>query len=264
MSRRKKKKTRFCESCNAIIGGNAVYCEYCGARLDIGPPSDKPTAADGAADRVEATIEQFESQDSRKLSRQLVQGHLNLARRIHREASSLLDEGNAAERQLGVLAGSRVNVARTQAVQEVLEDLELIGDRWEELQHEYNRESEKLDDDFGDRFAELEMDMALPTDLEESVRVEVTRLTDAFALLGDRVRVLGDRGNDLLEGLDGRWFGDAARRRIGVGEVFLWLAAAIAAAAVVHLKGGGVTTAALAGAPAIVGLIIVTVAKSRR
>ena len=227
--------TRFCVGCNAVVNIQAVYCEFCGAKLSA------PTAVERAEPRLDdplpdddltRDLAEFDSRESRQLARELVAKHHDLLRRTRKSADDLEGQVVEAGRALDVFTRRGASPERSQAIQEVLEDLEEVGDLWEALQHDYNRESEELDDEYSDRFAEVELDVSVNAELEAELEDELRGVATVFESISNLLREHGSRGQELLARSSGRFFGSdpAPSRSTGMVWILLVVATVISVA----------------------------------
>lgn len=276
MSKRKRKGLgsgghRSCPECGAQVAASARFCEHCGFRLEAAsaPRTSAPVVTTPEPEPVDPAVyaREFEARESQQLATELYEAHAQLLRQYRKLAKALSADVDKIEQRLGQLASAPVTSERTEALQAVLEDLEGCGDRWEELQLDYNRSSEELDEDYADRCAEIEVDIELPEDLQTAMTREMTVTTATFDRIGERVQSLGRVGNGLLGGASGRWFGGSAvASSAGMGLWWLLAASLVATAAALHfVEGAPSRTIGIAvAAPALVFSLVLILALKRR
>lgn len=272
MPKRKKKADeapgrRPCLGCGESVAASARFCEYCGQRLEEARgEATTPAPAHVPAPETDATAwaEEFDARESQKLARDLYEAHARLLKDYRKRVKKLSQDVDGCEQTLGGLASAAVTQARTDSIQSVLETLETCGDRWEELQLDYNRASEELDEEYTDRCAEIEVDIELPDELQTAMSREMKVTAGAFDRLGERIHTLGNEGNGLLGGASGRWFGDA-RSEGGAGVVLLWGLAILASALALHfVEAASPRTIGVAvAAPTLVFILALTSRRSR-
>ena len=232
------KKRRECPRCQARVGARAAFCDQCGspvatpatavaaATMPSTASAARPSALpDEDDDRTAAFLAEFDSRPEQKLAHELFEAHLELLRNYRKRTKELAHEIDRTEQELGKQTAAPISAARTQAIQAVLESLERLGDRWEDLQLSYNRDSEGLEEEYLDRFAELELDVELPEELEGKMVREVEVVSRTLDRLEERIRSLGTLGNGLIARAEGRWFASAPTRGGRWFELLLWGAA---------------------------------------
>ncbi len=205
---------RLCSSCQQFVSRVAVFCEHCGARLDLAGPAHPPSE-----DSPEATstdfVSEFEGRETRRLIAEMFSRHLELLKDYRKRLRLLERQTDDIERRLAARSEEPHSVERSARIQGDLEALEGIGDHWEELQLSYNQESEALDEEFLDRFAELELDVDLPEDLRERIDKELTVMNQMLDRTSERLTSLGALGNGLLARAAGKWVGGQAAGSVG-------------------------------------------------
>lgn len=218
-------RVKVCPSCLAVVGYEARFCEACGKPLaeKIEIPSAPPEKGDAAA--VVRHVAEFESRDASKLARELYKRHLALISQVRAKVGRLGQETSEIGDRMRLIGSRRFSAERTHDLQEALEDLEAVGDRWEDIQHEFNKESEELDDEILDRAAELELDVELPPQLRLRVGEELESLTTDMQALSDSLVRLGTAGQRMLQAPTGQYFGAASG---GANPLVFWILASAA------------------------------------
>lgn len=250
---------KFCPSCNSAVNAHAVFCEYCGSRLggfaskkDSVPKPEPAPEPDATTKHRQA----FDSRASQKLAHRLHREHVALAREFRSRAAAMLEEATGYGDAIAELEMEAVGPERTRRVQGVLEELERVGDSWEDLQFEYNKRSEELDDEFSDRRAELEVDVDLPPQMQNEIVEEVSELVSLFDHVGKTIATHGDHGNAVIGGAQGRWFGAAKAPAGGAGDLVIWMLGVVGAVAVLVWFGVAYETVALGVAPVLLARIL--------
>jgi hypothetical protein len=176
-----EERARFCDSCNAVIGWYASYCDECGMRLGETVTESAPTGA--PAERTSPSLE-----------RDLFQAHLRLIHRFREQSENLKKECRRVER---VIKTVEVDPKRPENVRKLVGMAERLLDLehdWEDLQHQYNRQSESLEEDFLARGSELSADLELAPEhqlaVEEEVRLFAVSLEEAETDLRETGRFL--------------------------------------------------------------------------
>lgn len=259
---------RPCPSCAELVAVDARYCEHCGHRLEEQTAEQVRARVEAAPDPepsdARVWAEEFDARESQQLARDLYEAHAKLLRHYRKQVKRLERDVSECEQELGGLASGAVTEARTASIQSVLERLEGCGDRWEELQLEYNRASEELDEEYSDRCAEIEVDIELPDDLQTAMSREMLVTTKTFDRLGERIHSLGRVGNGLLAGATGRWFGASGGAGGGGFAVVAGLGVLATGALLHFIEGAEPRTIGVAvAAPAMV-FVIALISRSAR
>lgn len=172
-----EERVRFCDSCNAVIGWYASYCEECGLAVAEEDRGD----AQGSEDQVT------------QVQRDLYKAHVRLAHRFHERAAHLNKQvvwlRKAVDREEG-RPGSSESEQRLLLLAEKLLDLE---EEWEEVQRAYNKGSETIEEEFLERIDELEADLELPPDLQHAVNEEVVGLVRLMEEIEKLINEIGRR-----------------------------------------------------------------------
>ncbi len=197
---------RLCSSCQQFVSRVAVFCEHCGARLDLMPPSP-PSGEEFPEPATPDFVSEFEGRETRRMIAEMFNRHLALLKDYRKRLRQLERHTDEIERRLANRTGEPHSLERSERIQSDLEALEAIGDHWEELQLSYNQESEALDEEFLDRFAELELDVDLPEDLRDRIDKELTVMNQMLDRTSERLTSLGALGNGLIARAAGKWVG---------------------------------------------------------
>ncbi|MEZ6195271.1 MAG: hypothetical protein R3F20_06050 [Planctomycetota bacterium] len=235
-----------CRGCGATTPEDARFCPGCGQRIEVAVAAPAPAPRETTA----SFAEEFDDRDAQKIARELFQAHVDLLRNyrgkirgLDRRADALAETMNGLEKEAPD-AGSN---ARAQALLEELEDL---GDGWDDVQQSYNADSETLDEEFMDRMSELELDVELPERLQAKILEEHGAMNEELEALAGRLRALGDRGGAVIARASGRWRTPATSG--GRGAATLLTAAGLAAGALVFALGAGGRAALAAAGPALI------------
>jgi hypothetical protein len=206
---------KVCPECHAVVQARARFCEACGHRLEAPAPAAEAIAAEPASERqrVAGHVEAYESRATQSLVRELYKRHVSLIRTTERRTGELATEIDRVGGELQREADNAPSAERSVTIQALLEELEEVGDRGDEIQHEFNNQSESLDEEFLDRAAELEVDVELPPELREGIQAELARLREEMAALEARIAVVGEQGQRLLREPQGRWFSLGRQRQ---------------------------------------------------
>ncbi len=197
----------------------------------------RPDESEAVTSRTEEYAAEFEERESQQLSRELFQAHADLLRTKRNESKLQLKRAEQTFARFDDLEEEILSPATTRAVQDLLLEVEDIGDRWEDVQHNYNNESEALDEEFMDRFNELEIDVDLPEVLQAKITEELEAFASDLEALGAAIKVAASRGEGLLSRSEGRWYqGGAPALPPWVDGAALVVAAAIACAVARHLE----------------------------
>jgi hypothetical protein len=155
----------------------------------------------------------------------MLSAHLDLITQTTKRARELERDFDTAAKALSRLVERPPNPERTAELEELVEKLESYADNWEDLQRSHNDSLEGLDEDFLDRFAEIELDVELPPKQQEQFD---TRMNDLLSLL-DRLEVqISEQGALAMRELSraGSRFGSMAERA-GAGWFFFLLFAGL-------------------------------------
>lgn len=194
--------TDVCAACGGATPPGAVFCPSCGNRLVT---AAAPAAVAPAAPPPADFAAEFDARDSQTLSREMYARHLELLRRYRGRLRDLERRAAARGERLDALERAPLSPETTRAVQDELLEVEDLGDRWETLQHDYNHDSEAIDEEFLDRFSEIEMDVDLPENLQLEINGELEAMNGELEALGRTLGALGTRGESLLARAQGRW-----------------------------------------------------------
>ncbi len=165
--------------------------------------------------------------------------HLELLKDYRKRLRQLERHTDDIERRLAARTGEPHSLERSERIQSDLEALEAIGDQWEELQLSYNQESEALDEEFLDRFAELELDVDLPEDLRNRIDKELTVMNQMLDRTSERLTSLGALGNGLLARAAGKWVGgEATKGGGGTWGILAWSVAILGPSLWAHFSAG--------------------------
>ncbi len=229
---------KFCSSCGEGVTPKAKFCQSCGHCLAAGrgaskakPTTKKTPKISPEPEPVDTTagyLDDFDSRESAQLSHEYFERHIEILSSYRKRLKMMAKGLDNREKRLAELAEGGFTEARTKEIQKTLENIEDIGDEWENLQLSYNQDSEVLDEEFQDRFAEMEVDVELPEDLQTKMSRELDVMTRSFDRIGERIAIVGTLGNRLISRASGRWFGDEGAS--SSGKVFV-AAATIAGSA---------------------------------
>ena len=239
----RNERARFCNSCNAVIGWYATFCEECGNRVGEG------SEPDGGALVEKATVE-----------RDLFRAHLRLVHGARERSEKLKQECVRLVSALKEVEGAPkapASVRKVIALSERLLDLETD---WEDIQHGYNRQSETIEEEFLARIEDLEADLELTPDHQEALGEEVSRFTQS---LEEGVAELRETGR-FLDVIRGRQesglmaFGNTDRASGVVACCSLLLGAGGIAYGMTYAGLAAETMAVTAG-PAMLGLVVMII-----
>ncbi|MCB9833625.1 MAG: hypothetical protein H6807_14240 [Planctomycetes bacterium] len=219
-------KMRQCTGCGETVGITANFCEFCGQRMDAVAVAAKaarplPPLDDDMPEYDSGRyLAEFDARDAARLSHEYFEAHVQLLKGHRKRLKTLARALDDHEQRLNSFGRGPIGKQRTGEIQGILEAVEALGDEWEDLQLAYNRESEALDEDFQDRFAEVELDVELPEDLQETMGRELEVMTRSFDRIGERIATLGTLGNAMIARAEGRYFGSESGTG-GIGRVVL-------------------------------------------
>lgn len=186
-------RARFCNSCSAVIGWYATFCEECGMKAS-GEPAE--------AVRSQAV-------DSTPAQKDLFRAHMRV---IHRHKEQLSDLQKKQRR-----IGQRVQRLDRQPdggtsgeLVDLSDEVVQLEQDWEDIQRSYNRQSENIEEDFLQRIDELEADLELAPDQQYAIEQEIRAFVEGLekseeeiretARLLDILRAKGRRGGVALPG----------------------------------------------------------------
>lgn len=219
---------RLCDVCGQSVSGSARFCQSCGARVVVAAP-EKPIVAPIARTAAKsAPADDFEDRESAKLAKELYKEHMRLVEETASEIAALDLSLTDLETRVRTIGAKKFSDARTREVQDAIEEIEKIGDRWEEVQHGYNRESEGLDESFVDRAAEMEIDFELPPERREKLEAAMGKLSETMGAAEARIEKLAGLADLYLRQPGGRWFrGGAEGVHPGIVTAFFLGATAV-------------------------------------
>lgn len=211
---------KFCGSCGEAVTKKARFCEACGNMLQAQghskksakksakkAPAPKPVPVEPEPiDTTAGYLDEFDSRESARLSHEYFERHIEILSSYRKELKSMAKGLDQREKHLAAQADSGFTEERTKELQDTLEQIENIGDQWEELQNSYNQDSEVLDEEFQERFAEMEIDVELPEDLQTKMTRELDLMMRSFDRVGERISIIGSLGNRLISQASGRFF----------------------------------------------------------
>ncbi len=180
-----------CPSCQAAVSDSARFCEACGGRLvGLESPDSLPADETPIADATHHAAE-FDATEGQRLARQMLSAHLELIATTTKEARSLERGVEKSADGLSRLTREAPNPSRTSRLESLVEGLEGIGDDWEDLQRSHNDKLEALDEDFLDRFAEIDLDVELPPKSQEKFDSHMNELLTLLDTLQEQIAELG-------------------------------------------------------------------------
>lgn len=198
---------RPCSSCGNFVRRTARFCDSCGARQVAADEVQRPGAVAPPPVTVSSTaVAEYDDRATQRLARELYNSHIELIKKTMTSVAELEREVVACEEELRGAAVMRFSPARTARLHQGMEKLETLGDRWEEIQNEYNRAGEELDEEFVDRSAELEIDIDMPPEKKERIQAALEEMMQSFGDLESRIRRLGHSATDWIGNPSGRWF----------------------------------------------------------
>lgn len=240
-----EERARFCDSCNAVIGWYATFCDDCGMR--VGAAEGGPAAQPVAVGVKEAS----------SAEQDLYRAHLRLIHRSREQAERLrkdCDRIGKALNELEARPKAEESRNKTIALSERLLDLE---EDWEELQHHYNRQSEGIEEDFLSRIDELEADLELVPHHQEAIEEELGRMMEALEEGAEQLKQTGR----VLEIIRARQnsgllaFGGTRSATAAVGAITLLLGLGGAAYGLLIQDRSAAELAPVVG-PALLGLVV--------
>ncbi|MFT7619310.1 MAG: Asp-tRNA(Asn)/Glu-tRNA(Gln) amidotransferase C subunit [Planctomycetota bacterium] len=265
----KRVAKKFCGNCGESVTRKAKFCESCGTPLAKGggdAPSqpNQPKAAKPVPqtlqiqpeeiDTTAGYLDEFESRESAQLSHEYFERHVEILSSYRKRLKAMAKELDRQEKHLASLAEKGFTEERTKELQSTLEHIENLGDQWEDLQNSYNQDSEVLDEEFQERFAEMEIDVELPEDIQTKMGRELDVMMRSFDRVGERINIVGILGNRLISQASGRWFGDESQA--GGGRKTLAVAALVSGLLTFILMRFGhdldISTSSSAGAAAFI------------
>lgn len=194
-----------CQGCQSTVNETARFCETCGERIAVFEHSSElKTEELPLADAALHAIE-FDSSEGQRLAREMLTAHLALITQTTKVARGLQRSTSKASDSLSKLTLQPPSPERTAELEELVEQLEGLGDDWEDLQRSHNDELEALDDDFLDRFSEIELDIELPPKLQEKFDARMNELLELLDQLEERVAELGSEAMRELSRAGGRF-----------------------------------------------------------
>ena len=247
-----QERARFCDSCSAVIGWYATYCEECGMRVGD-DPADMAGPVTTTAVRAEVS----------PVQQDLFTAHMRVIHR-HRERVATMKKALQKVRK-------RVQKSDTQPTADTPRELIALSDRvleleqeWEDIQRSYNRQSENIEEDFLDRIQELEADIELPPEHQEAIQEEIRALVTSLESSEEETRELA-RHLDILRGRQMRGTLGSA---LPSAQVRMWALLGFFLAMGGFLLGVAVfqLSPALAGAvagPGILGVLVMVIGLSR-
>lgn len=205
MGRRQRKKSRrrksesvispsqvgVCQSCQSTVNESARFCEACGERIAVSEHSSEIKTEELPLTDAALHAIEFDSSEGQRLAREMLTAHLALITQTTKVAKGLQRSTSSASDSLSTLTLQAPSPERTTDLEQLVERLEGLGDDWEDLQQSHNDELEALDEDFLDRFAEIELDVELPTKLQEKFDARMNELLALLDQLEERVAELG-------------------------------------------------------------------------
>jgi hypothetical protein len=207
-----------CRACDAELIDDARFCARCGQRVVADEaPEQASASADFAAE--------FDSRDNQRIAREMFQAHIELLRRYRLRVRELDRRADTISERLTVAEESPPSPQNAKLAQDLLEELENVGDAWDDLQRSYNADSETLDEEFLDRMSEMELDVELPDRMQAQIIEEHEGMTEGLEELSETLRQLGDRGARVIGRASGRWTGAA---KSASGGAWGWALAATA------------------------------------
>ena len=250
-----------CPQCGEKVGPKARFCECCGHRLKGAPPAPRaPAAAAGESqalpeevDTTQGYLNEFDAREAAQLSHEYFERHIEILASYRKRLKSMVKGLDRRERHLVELSEGELTEARHREIQKALESLEELGDEWEDLQLSYNQDSEVLDEEFQERFAEMEIDVELPEDLQERMNRELEVMMGAFDKVGQRIATVGALGNQLIGQATGRWF--EGKKEARARQTLLWvslLTGLVSFGVLFGALGAGLVVAGSAGGIAVI------------
>ncbi|NRA97257.1 MAG: hypothetical protein HRU14_13720 [Planctomycetes bacterium] len=240
-----EERARFCNNCNAVVGWYASFCDGCGMRVSV-------DESEGASSFTSQAVEETASSEQ-----DLYRAHLRLIHKS-RERSEGLKKGCA--RVVRKVQKLELNPRADESVRKAIglsERLIDLADEWEALQHQYNMESEGIEEDFLSRIDDLEADLELAPHhqaaIEEEAGLFMRSLEDGAEELRETGRLL-----EVVRALQNSRFlafGGTRRATLGVGFVAFLLAFGGVAYGLVVEDLAPEALAFLVG-PAILGLFV--------
>ena len=243
-----EERARFCNSCNAVIGWYATFCQECGSR--VGETGD----AVGDSMREKEAVEQ-----------DLFKAHLRLVHGARERSEKLKQECARVVRSLKEVEASPKEPASVRKVIALSERLLDLSADWEDVQHGYNRQSETIEEEFLARSDDLEADLELTPNHQDALGEEVDRFTQSLGDVAEELRETG-RFLDVIRGRQESGllaFGNSRK----ASNLLVALTLSLAAGGIAYGWLGeqmDPQRLALVAGPALVGLIVMIVhAKGR-
>ncbi|HMS17704.1 MAG TPA: hypothetical protein PKA37_12745 [Planctomycetota bacterium] len=169
-----QERARFCDSCSAVIGWYATYCEECG--MKVGARADETP-------KVQAF-------DPSPVQKDLFRAHMRV---IHRHQEQLKELSKTYHR-----LKTRIERADQKPDQTASRDLVTMSDElveleqdWEDIQRSYNRQSENIEEDFLERIAEMEADIEMAPDQQNAIEAEIRLFIEALEKMDEDLRSSG-------------------------------------------------------------------------
>lgn len=255
-----------CPDCQALVNETAKFCESCGHRLS--GASSAPVATPEPTDTLEmdATVHavEFDSSEGQKLAREMLSKHLDLISETSAKAKSVERTLSRWTDQLARLSSQTPSAERTGQLEDLVESLEASADDWEDLQRSHNDRLEALDEDFLDRFAEIDLDAELPPKQQEKFDTQMSELLTRLNSLEVRIAEQGELAMGELARAGGRFSAGAKQPSIAT-PVLLFLAGLAGSAAWLIARDGSWLSALLPLSPVLVlGVSALTAAQKRR
>lgn len=216
----REERVRFCDQCNSVVGWYAEICEECGGRIGGGNGKATAVAAAPAAPAAPAVVE-----------KDLFKAHLRLIHRFKEQATHLGRAADRAEAALEDLAGKSPTPETRRSLLGFSERLLELEQEWEDLQRNYNTQSESIEEEFLDRIPDLEADIELSHEHQNAIESEVRSFLELLETLDRRQREIGRKLDVAIARHRSRVFGlsTSPRGTIVLGVLALAFAAAGAA-----------------------------------
>lgn len=165
----REERVTFCDACNAITSWYAEHCESCGAAINVG--------------RANASEEDGEVK--------LFQAQMRLIHRTRESAEDLGRDLRALSRRVEELKGEALDRTSQERIRAASGRLMELEESWSEIQREYNRSSEIIEENFHESVAAGKLSIELNEKKAQALETEMKALIMRFEDLETEMREMG-------------------------------------------------------------------------